>query len=223
MLVTQSCPTLCNPMDCSPPGSSVREIFQAKILEWVAIYMLIIAHKNKLYLQESKSVEFSSQGKIFVFCLFIIYMKWVMFTKVIRIIISFHNLFTVNHCTVYLKLIQCILSHSVISPLCDSMHYSSPGFPNGIFQARILEWVAISLSRGSSQPRDRTCASGISCIERQFLYHWEALNLYSSVCQFYLSKTRRKKIQHFSNVGTTWYISFWFIIMAMESQECRFP
>ena len=37
MFVTQSCLTLCNPMDCSPPGSSVHEIFQARILEWVAI------------------------------------------------------------------------------------------------------------------------------------------------------------------------------------------
>ena len=35
--VAQSCPTLCNPMDCSPPGSSVRGIFQARIQEWVAI------------------------------------------------------------------------------------------------------------------------------------------------------------------------------------------
>ena len=37
VLVTQSCPTLCDPMDCSPPGSSVHEIFQARILEWLAI------------------------------------------------------------------------------------------------------------------------------------------------------------------------------------------
>ena len=37
MLVTQSCPTLCDPMDCSPPGSSVHEICQARILEWVVI------------------------------------------------------------------------------------------------------------------------------------------------------------------------------------------
>ena len=36
-LVSQSCLTLCNPMDCSPPGSSVHWIFQARILEWVAI------------------------------------------------------------------------------------------------------------------------------------------------------------------------------------------
>ena len=35
--VTQSCPTLCDPMDCSPPGSSVHGIFQARVLEWVAI------------------------------------------------------------------------------------------------------------------------------------------------------------------------------------------
>ena len=36
-LVTQSCLTLCNPMDCSPPGSSVHGILQARILERVAI------------------------------------------------------------------------------------------------------------------------------------------------------------------------------------------
>ena len=35
--VTQSCPTLCNPMDYSPPGSSVHGIFQARVPEWVAI------------------------------------------------------------------------------------------------------------------------------------------------------------------------------------------
>ena len=37
VLVTQSCPTLCDPMNCSPPGSSVHGILQARILEWVAI------------------------------------------------------------------------------------------------------------------------------------------------------------------------------------------
>ena len=35
--VTQSCPTLSDPMDCSPPGSSVHGIFQARVLEWGAI------------------------------------------------------------------------------------------------------------------------------------------------------------------------------------------
>ena len=35
--VTQSCPTLCDPMDCSLPGFSIHGIFQARVLEWVAI------------------------------------------------------------------------------------------------------------------------------------------------------------------------------------------
>ena len=35
--VAQSCPTLCDPVDCSTPGSSVHGILQARILEWVAI------------------------------------------------------------------------------------------------------------------------------------------------------------------------------------------
>ena len=35
--VAQLCPTLCHPTDCSPPGSSVHGILQAKILEWVAV------------------------------------------------------------------------------------------------------------------------------------------------------------------------------------------
>ena len=35
--VAQSCPTLSNPMDCSLPGSSIHGIFQARVLEWVAI------------------------------------------------------------------------------------------------------------------------------------------------------------------------------------------
>ena len=37
VLVIQWCPNLCNPMDCSQPGSSVHEIFQERIVEWVAI------------------------------------------------------------------------------------------------------------------------------------------------------------------------------------------
>ena len=35
--VAQSCPTLCDPMDCSLPGSSLHGILQARVLEWVAI------------------------------------------------------------------------------------------------------------------------------------------------------------------------------------------
>ena len=54
------------------------------------------------------------------------------------------------------------------SPPDSSLH--------GIPQERILEWVAISASRGSSQHRDRTCVSCVSCIGRWILYNctsWE--------------------------------------------------
>ena len=37
VLVTQSCLTLCDPMDCTSPGSSVHEIPQAKTLDWISI------------------------------------------------------------------------------------------------------------------------------------------------------------------------------------------
>ena len=51
--------------------------------------------------------------------------------------------------------------------LCDPMDYSLPGSSiHGIFQARMLEWVAMPSSRGTSQPRDQT---HISCIAGRFL------------------------------------------------------
>ena len=58
-------------------------------------------------------------------------------------------------------------SHSVVSDSCDPMDCSLPGSSiHGIFQARILEWVAISFLRGSSQPRDQT---QLSCIAGRLL------------------------------------------------------
>ena len=54
---------------------------------------------------------------------------------------------------------------SVVSNSCNSMDYSLPvSSVQGVFQARKLEWVAISFSRGSSWSRDRTCVSSISCL-----------------------------------------------------------
>ena len=54
--------------------------------------------------------------------------------------------------------------------LCNTMDYSLPGSSvHGIIQARILEWVAISYSWGSSQLKDRT---GVSCIAGRFFTIW---------------------------------------------------
>ena len=44
--VAQSCPTLCDPMDCSLPGSSAHGIFQARVLEWGAIAFSNMKHNT---------------------------------------------------------------------------------------------------------------------------------------------------------------------------------
>ena len=57
--------------------------------------------------------------------------------------------------------------------LCDPMNCSLQGSSvRGIFQAKVLVWVAISSSRGSFWPRDWNYISSISCIGRQILCHW---------------------------------------------------
>ena len=62
----------------------------------------------------------------------------------------------------------CLVIRSCL--FCNPMDYSPLGsFVHRISQARIVEWVAVSFSRGSSQPRDRTY---VSCIGRWILYHW---------------------------------------------------
>ena len=64
------------------------------------------------------------------------------------------------------KLLQ--LCPTLCNPMDCSLLDSSV---HGILQARILEWVAVPSSRGSSQPRDRTCVSYISYIGRRVIYH----------------------------------------------------
>ena len=69
-----------------------------------------------------------------------------------------------------------VLDAQLCLTLCNPMDCSLPGSSvPGIFQARILEWLAISFSRGSSQLRNQTRVSCISSIGRQILYHWHHL------------------------------------------------
>ena len=61
------------------------------------------------------------------------------------------------------------LSYSVRLTLCDPLDGGPPGCSvHGIYQTRILKWIAIFYSRGSSRPRNQTC---VSC-GRWILYHW---------------------------------------------------
>ena len=91
--------------------------------------------------------------------------------------------------------------------LCDPVDCIPPRFSvHGILQARILEWIIIPFSKGSSLPRDQTWEH---C--RQFLYHLShqeshfmkygsqiimlyTLNLYSAECQLYLNKNIESKL-----------------------------
>ena len=63
-------------------------------------------------------------------------------------------------------------SLSLCPTLCDPMDCSPPNFSvHGILQAGMLEWIAMPSSRGSSQSKDQTYVSYVSCIGRWALYH----------------------------------------------------
>ena len=93
------------------------------------------------------------------------------------------------YCIFFSVCVQCsvvfdsLRPQGLYSPLGSSVH--------GIFQARILEWVAISSSRISSQPRGETCVSCVSCFGRQILYHWVTWEAHS--LQYPLLKCRAVK------------------------------
>ena len=101
-----------NPMDCSPPGSSVHGILQTRILEWVAIPFPGGSSQPRDQTHVSCASALAAATA---------------------------------------KSLQLHLT------LCNPMDCSPPGsFVHGLLQARILEWFALSCSRGSSKPRNRT-------------------------------------------------------------------
>ena len=86
--------------------------------------------------------------------------------------ISCHqNIFFGGYVQVFCTTLVAFMRAQSCPTLCNPMDYSLPGSSvHGIFQARTLEWVAISFSRRSFQPRDR-----ILCLFR--LLHWQADSL----------------------------------------------
>ena len=107
-------------MDCTPPGSSVHSISQARI-------------------KKPQKEELNQSGP-----------------PILKISVIHH----LN-----------VLSLSCVSSFCDPTDYSPPSSSvQWIFQARILEWVAISTSKGSSWPRDWTHTSWESCVARGIFF-----------------------------------------------------
>ena len=140
--------TFCDPMDSSLPGSTIHVIFQVRILEWAAIsfsrgssqprdrtWVSCVADRRfTVWTTREAQKEVPRSGPI-------VYGKW-------------------PDCA-WIQSPSCEVAQSCTT-LSDSMDYSLPCFSiHGIFQARVLEWVAISFSRGSFWPRDWTW---VSCI-----------------------------------------------------------
>ena len=72
--------------------------------------------------------------------------------------------------SVYMCVCVCVLVIQLCPVLCDRTDYSPPGSSVlGIFQARILGWITIPFSKGSSQPRDQTW---VSCITGKLFTDW---------------------------------------------------
>ena len=97
---------------------------------------------------------------------------------------------------------MCVLSCSVMSDSLHPMDCSAPASSvHGLFQTRILEWVAISYSRGSSRSRDCTLVSCASCIGRQILYLCttikEVIKSASYICCFYIIPKNIQRVNIF--------------------------
>ena len=134
----QSCLTLYNPIDRSPPGSSVPGILQART--WLG--------EDKMY------TEMHVYSYVHPY-----------FTEVVnfwqcqmpQLTLFYDRLKIKKQCNVWkVKVLVTQLCPTLFNPL----YCSPPGsFVHGILQARILRWVAYPFSRGSSQPRDQTWVS----------------------------------------------------------------
>ena len=128
--------TLCYSLDCSPSGSSVHGILQTRTLEWVARPSPGNFPNPGIELKSPASSALQGDS-------------WPL---------SHQSLSVTKHACFHAKLLQ------LCPTLCDPMDCSPPGSSvSGILQARILQWVSISSSRGSSQPRDQRpfcCTAG---------------------------------------------------------------
>ena len=146
--VTQSCPTPCNPMNGNTPGLPVHH----QLLEFTQTHVYwvgdAIQPSHSLLSPSPPTFNLSQHQDLF---------KWVSSLNQVAKVLEFQ---------LQLQSFQRIGEGEVTQScptLCNPMDSSPSGSSiHGVFQTRILEWVAISFSRGSSWPRDRTSVSHIA-------------------------------------------------------------
>ena len=176
--VAQSCLTLCDPMDCSPPGSSVHGVFQAWILEWVAVSFsrvsslprdrtrvsLIVGRHFTIW--ATREAPYSRIGtlKFFKFIYIYFWLRWVL--------IILHKLSPVEVNGVY-SLLWCMgfsLRWLLSWQGTSSRHVDSVVADRRLWSRKFWHTGLVSLwHMGSSWIRDWTC---IPCIVRQILNQW---------------------------------------------------
>ena len=196
----RSCLTLRDPIDGSLPGSPVRRILQARILEWVAISfsnawkwkvkgkslsrVRFLATPWTAAHQAPPSMGFSRQEYWSGVPLHSPYIMYIYHKKLTRIYWGGLCIFIGNNSGLvntrkrkpnkYSKKSVCMCAKFLQSctTFCDPMNYSLPGSSvHGILPARGLKWVAMPFFKVSSLPRDGTCVSYVTCLDRQVLYH----------------------------------------------------
>ena len=129
----ESCPTLCDPKDCSPPGSSVHGFSRQEY--WSGLPFPTPGVLPNPGIRPVSLVSPALAGRFLSLA-----PPGKSFSRKVKVLVAQLN-----------------------PTLCDPMDYSPPGFSvPGIFQARILEWGAIPFSRGPSCPRDQTQVSCIA-------------------------------------------------------------
>jgi len=158
----QSFPTLCDPRDGSPPGSSVPGILQARTLEWVAI-CFSNAQKWKVKVKSLSRVRllatpwtaaYEAPPSTGFFRQEYLTLLWLTFCNIYA-----HQIMTLYTLNLHNVMCQLYLNKpgwwwwwfnlQVKSDSCDPMKCSPPGSSvHCISQARILEWVVISFPRG---------------------------------------------------------------------------
>ena len=145
--VAKSCSTLCHPMHCSTPGFPVLHY----LLEFAQIHVHWVGDDHLiLYCPFLLFPSIFPNIRVF-FNEVLLWMKWP------------------NYLEMFCQWTESFRTQLCLTP-CDPMDCSPPGSSvHGILQARILEWVAIPFSRGSSQLRNWT---KVSCIVGKFFTTW---------------------------------------------------
>ena len=197
-------------MDCSLPGFSVHGISQARILKWVAIsfprefswpgdqtWISRVSYigGRALYHWATEEVQLSYNSNWLHWCKSkVIHMNTILDHKHILVYLEswcmMELMFQMNRSiSLFFIICVCVLVVQSCLTLCDAMNRSPPGSSvHGFLQARILEWIAIPFSTGSSWPKDQGL---VFCITGRFFTIWATGKSFSLYIKCLLIGTSR--------------------------------